>query len=189
MPPPAPFLSSNEPIKSPKEIYQLLISKNPIENKVGYEAFLRRTHWLTGKSPENLKKYACQQLNVKERDVIVSLKYVEPAFLWASQDGLESAKLVMVEAAYKYIQSIGDQFPPIVVWNFFDSQKMRMIIHDGHHRAYFYHRIRKRVQVVLLEPIGNYNIVEDKFRYAFQIQKRVIDLPVSRTRDFSVIIS
>ncbi|MCF2140930.1 MAG: hypothetical protein K9W44_12810 [Candidatus Lokiarchaeota archaeon] len=185
----SPSRSSLKYHKNPMDIYQLLISKNPIDNKVGYDSFLRRTHWLKGKTPESLKKFACQQLNVKERNVIASLKMVEPAFLWASQDGLESAKLIMVEAAYKYTQSIGDTFPPIVVWNFFDSQKMRMIVHDGHHRAYFFHRIRKRVQVVLLEPIGNYDQMEDKFRYAFQIQKRVIDLPVSRTRNFSVIIS
>lgn len=114
----SPSRSSLKYHKNPMDIYQLLISKNPIDNKVGYDSFLRRTHWLKGKTPESLKKFACQQLNVKERNVIASLKMVEPAFLWASQDGLESAKLIMVEAAYKYTQSIGDTFPPIVVWNF-----------------------------------------------------------------------
>ncbi|MHA1522617.1 MAG: hypothetical protein ACTSRK_20820 [Promethearchaeota archaeon] len=116
------------------------------------------------------------------------MKFIEPALLWASQDGLESAKLNMVEAAHSYVESIGEKLPPIIAWNFFDSQKMRLIVHDGHHRAYFFHRKRKRVRVVVLEPIGNYSLMEDKFRYAFQIRKRVIDLPVSKTQNFSIIV-
>lgn len=178
-----------EKTSNPSEIYHLLISKDQEENKLGYDSFLRRTHWFSGGTPEDLKNFACKQLNVKARYVIATMKFIEPAFLWASQDGLESAKLNMVEAAHAYVTSIGDTLPPIIAWNFFDSQKMRLIIHDGHHRAYFFHRIQKRVKTVVLEPIGNYSQMEDKFRYAFQIRKRVIDLPVSRTRNFSIVIS
>ncbi|MHA1674901.1 MAG: hypothetical protein ACTSYI_14895 [Promethearchaeota archaeon] len=177
------------PTSVPGEIYRLLISKDPQENQLGYASFLKRTHWKAGQTPEDLKKFACTQLNVKVRHVIASLKFIEPAFLWASQDGLESAKLNMVEAAHSYVKSIGERLPPIIAWNFFDSQKMRLIVHDGHHRAYFFHRMRKRVKVVVLEPIGNYAQMEDKFRYAFQIRRRVIDLPVSKTQNFDIVVN
>ena len=176
------------PTNIPSEIYRLLISKDLQENQHGYASFLERTHWNAGQTPEDLKKFACTQLNIKARHVIASMKFIEPAFLWASQDGLESAKLNMVEAAHSYVQSIGESLPPIIAWNFYDSQTMRLIVHDGHHRAYFFHRIRKRVKVVVLEPIGNYEQMEDKFRYAFQIRKRVIDLPVSKTQNFSIVV-
>jgi hypothetical protein len=174
---------------NPLEIYRLLNANSSEEKKCGYEAFLKRTHWFAGGQPDDLKKFACSQLNLHAQDVIASLKFLDPAFLWASQDGLESAKLKMVEAAFDYVTSIGEKFPPIIVWNFFDSQAMRLIVHDGHHRAYFFHRIGKRVNAVVLEPLGNYHEVEEKFRYAFQIRKRVTELPVSRTRGFSAITS
>jgi hypothetical protein len=169
-------------IKNPVEIAKLLNSHDMDKKKRGYEAFLGRTHWVKGSSPEDLKVFACKQLNVNPRHVIASTKRIEPAYLWASQDGLESDKLKMVEAATEYFDLIGDKFPPIIVWNFYDSQKIRLIVHDGHHRSYYSHKFNRKLQAVILEPIGNYPLVEDKFRYAFQIRKRVIDLPVSRNR-------
>ena len=173
-------------VPSPTEIYKLLISANSEDKQAGYRAFLLRTHWAAGSTADDLKNFACYQLNLHPRDVIASTKNFDASFLWASQDGLESAKLTMVEAAFEYVMSIGEKFPPIIVWNFFDSQAMRLVIHDGHHRAYFYHRIGKRVNAIVLEPLGNYHEVEDKFRFAFQLHKRVSELPVSRTRGFVV---
>jgi hypothetical protein len=175
-------------IRNPIKILELLNSKSESDKKKGYNAFLERTHWHKGAHINDLKKFACKQLNVKIRNVVASIKRIDPAFLWASQDGLESAKLKMVEAAHAYNQiTNNEKFPPIIVWNFFDSQAIRYIVHDGHHRSYFSHRIGKRISAIVLEPVGNYAQMEDKFRYAFQIRIRVTDLPVSRTKHFDIV--
>ena len=173
--------------KNPLEIIQLFQSDNLIDRQKAYNAFLKRCHWDDHSTPEDLKILACKQLNVRSHEVFESVKMLEPALLWASQDGLESAKLKMVEAAAHYSKTISAKIPPIVVWNFFDSQAIRLILHDGHHRTFYQARKGKRVKAIVLEPIGNYHTLEDKFRYAFQIRKRVIDLPVSRTRTLSIV--
>ncbi|MHA1745815.1 MAG: hypothetical protein ACTSWW_07435 [Promethearchaeota archaeon] len=175
--------------KNPLEIIQLFQSDNITDREKAYRAFLERCHWNADNSttPEDLKLLACKQLNVRPQEVFANVKLLEPALLWASQDGLESAKLKMVEAAAHYSKTISVRIPPVVVWDFFDSQSMRKILHDGHHRTFYHARIGRRVKAIVLEPIGNYHILEDKFRYAFQIRKRVIDLPVSRTRTFSIV--
>lgn len=165
---------------TPMKIASLLNSQDMEEQKMGYEAFMGRTHWKLDSTADDLKNFACNQLNLKPQHVIASIKRIEPATLFASQDGLESDKLKMVEAAYGYFQKHNEEFPPVVVWNFFESPVMRLVIHDGHHRSYFCHRFRIKLRAVVLEPLGNYSKVEDKFRYAFQIQKRCIDLPVMR---------
>ncbi|WP_371803908.1 hypothetical protein [Candidatus Lokiarchaeum ossiferum] len=174
-------------LTNPVEILKLLNSKLEEDKSLGYEAFLRRTHWFSGTTANDLKQFACNQLNVKPRDVLASIKNIEPAFLWASQDGLETAKLKMVEAAHAYSKIIEASLPPVIVWNFFDSQAIRLIVHDGHHRTYYAHRNGIRIPAVILEPLGNYSKMEDKFRYAFQIRTRVIDLPVSRTKHFDIV--
>jgi hypothetical protein len=176
-----------EEIKNPVLILQKLLGSTEEKKKIGYQAFLRRTHWSETASIEDLKKFACVQLGLRTRHVLVEEKRIDPAFLWASQNGLETAKLRMVDAAFNYGERRHLPIPPIIVWNFFDSQAVRLIVHDGHHRAYYSHRVRKRVKAVILEPIGNYEVLEKKFRYAFQIRKRVIDLPVSRTQKFSIV--
>ena len=162
------------------DIIKLLNSSNEDEKIIGYKSFLNRTHWFSAQTPEALKEFACNQLKVNPRYVLATFKKIEPALLWASQDSLENSKLKMVEAAYDYVKSIDEEIPPIIVWNFFDSQKLRYIIHDGHHRAFFAFRYHRKVKAVILEPLGNYHQLEEKFNYAFQIQKRVIDLPVTR---------
>jgi hypothetical protein len=168
-------------IRSPAEIAQLLNSGDEAKKELGITSFLNRTHWQYDSSPEDLKQFACKQLKLRSSEVLASkVKRIEPALLWASQDGLEADKLNMVEAAHNYFKTKNLSFPPILVWNFFDSQKMRMIMHDGHHRAYYCYRYGIKLYAVVLEPLGNYSKVEDKFRYAFQIQTRVIDLPVMR---------
>ena len=174
------------PLKNPLKIIQLFQSDNPLDRERAYNAFVERCHW-TDPSVEQLKILTCKQLNVRPHEVFANVKLLEPALLWASQDGLESAKLKMVEAAAHYSKTISVKLPPIVVWDFYDSQSMRKILHDGHHRTFYHARKGRRVKAVVLEPIGNYPILEDKFRYAFQIRKRVIDLPVSRTRTFDIV--
>ena len=169
-------------VKEPNEIIKLLNSNNEDEKILGYKSFLNRTHWASAQTPEALKIFACNQLNVNPRFVIATFKKLEPAFLWASQDSLENKKLKMVKSAHDYVTSIKEEIPPIIVWNFFDSQKIRLIVHDGHHRSFFFYRFHKKVNAVILEPIGNYHQMEEKFNYAFQIQKRVIDLPVTRQK-------
>ncbi len=174
-------------LKNPVEIIKKLQSSDEEEKKVGYRAFLKRTHWNETSSIEDLKHFACTQLGVRPNAVIAEMKKIDPAFLWASQDGLETAKLHMVELAYNYGTRHELPIPPIIIWNFFDSQAMRLIVHDGHHRSYYSHRVRQRVKAVILEPLGNYEIMEKKFQYAFQIRTRIIDLPVSRTQKFSIV--
>ncbi len=174
-------------LKNPLEIIQLFKSTEITDRQRAYNAFVERCHWGEGVTPESLKILACKQLNVRPHEVFECVKLLEPALLWASQDGLESAKLKMVETAAHYSKSISARIPPIVVWNFYDSQAIRLVLHDGHHRTFYHARIGRRVKAIVLDPIGNYHIVEDKFRYAFQIRKRVIDLPVSRTRTFSIV--
>ncbi len=165
--------------KSPDKITDLLISSDPKDKERGYKAFLKRTHWHTCADPDHLKKIACKQLGVASNKVFASkIKRIEPGLLWASQSGLEADKLKMVEVAYNYVKQIGEEFPPIVIWDFFDNQKMRKIVHDGHHRTYFSYRMSTKLRAVILEPLGNYDLVQHKFRYAFQISRRVIDLPV-----------
>lgn len=169
-------------VKEPSDIIKLLNSSNEDEKILGYKSFLNRTHWFSAQTPEALKNFACNQLNVNPRYVLATFKKLEPAFLWASQDSLENKKLKMVEAAHDYVKSIKKEIPPIIVWNFFDSQKIRFIVHDGHHRTFYFYRFHKKVNAVILEPLGNYHQMEGKFNYAFQIQKRVIDLPVTRQK-------
>jgi len=169
-------------VKEPNDIIKLLNSSNEDEKTLGYKSFLSRTHWFSAQTPEALKIFACNQLNVNPRYVLATIKKLEPSLLWASQDSLENKKLKMVAAAYDYVSSIKEEIPPIIVWNFFDSQKIRLIVHDGHHRSFFFYRFHKKVSAVILEPPGNYHQMEEKFNYAFQIQKRVIDLPVTRQK-------
>jgi len=167
--------------KKPKDIIKLINSSNEDERIIGYKSFLSRTHWFSAQTPEALKNFACNQLNVNPRYVLATgFKKIEPAFLYASQDSLENIKLKMVEAVHDYVKSIDEEIPPIIVWNFFDSQKIRYVVHDGHHRTFYFYRFHKKVNAVILEPLGNYHQMEEKFKYAFQIQKRVIDLPVTR---------
>ena len=170
-------------VKDPKDIIKLINSSNEDEKIIGYNSFLSRTHWISAQTPEALKIFACNQLNVNPRYVLATgFKKIEPAFLYASQDSLENIKLKMVEAVHDYVKSIDEEIPPIIVWNFFDSQKIRFIVHDGHHRSFYFYRFHKKVSAVILEPLGNYHQMEEKFKFAFQIQKRVIDLPVTRQK-------
>jgi len=174
-------------VKEPNSIIKLLNSNDENEKLLGYKSFLSRTHWFSAQTPEALKIFACNQLNVNPRYVLATFKKIEPAFLWASQDSLENKKLKMVEAAFHYVSSVKKEIPPIIVWNFFDSQKIRYVVHDGHHRSFYFYRFHKKVSAVVLEPLGNYHQMEEKFNYAFQIQKRVIDLPVTRQKTDKVI--
>ena len=169
-------------VKEPNDIIKLINSSKEDEKILGYKSFLSRTHWFSAQTPEALKNFACNQLNVNPRYVLATFKKLEPALLWASQNSLENIKLKMVEAVHDYVKSIDEEIPPIIVWNFFDSQKIRFIVHDGHHRSFYFYRFHKKVSAVILEPLGNYHQMEEKFKFAFQIQKRVIDLPVTRQK-------
>ncbi len=166
-------------LKSPKEITKLLRSNNPKEVELGYQSFLGRTHWLKGYTCEDLKKVVCVQLGMISSNIIANPpKYINPNALWASQETLEAEKIDMVDAAHDYFQKIDKHFPPIVVWNFFDSQRIRYVVHDGHHRAYFYHKLNRKIKAVILEPIGDYATAEEKLSLAFKLRLRVIDLPI-----------
>ncbi|MCZ4695692.1 hypothetical protein DWB61_12945 [Ancylomarina euxinus] len=84
----------------------------------------------------------------------------------------------MVDAAYRFIHDQGADFPPIVVWNFYQSSRIKPVIHDGHHRAWFFNNLKYRIKVVVLEPIFHYADVEAQCCLAFQIRKLAIDLSV-----------
>ena len=166
-------------IKSPVEITKLLNSSDPHERELGYQSFLGRTHWLKGNSPEDLCRMACTQLQLNPGHVFVNpTKVYSTSILWASQTRLEADKLSMVEAAYRFIHDQGADFPPIVVWNFYQSSRIKLVIHDGHHRALFFNNLNHRIKAVVLEPISHYADVEARFRLAFQIRKLAIDLPI-----------
>lgn len=166
-------------IKSPIEITRLLDSSDPIERELGYQSFLGRTHWLKGYTPEDLCRMACTQLQLNPAHVFVNPpKMYSTSILWASQTRLEAEKLSMVESAYRFIQHHGVEFPPIVVWNFYQSSRIKLVIHDGHHRAWFFNNLKHQVKVVVLDPISDYADVEARFRLAFQLRKLAINLPI-----------
>jgi len=166
-------------IKSPVEITRLLNSSNPNERELGYQSFLGRTHWLKGNSPEDLCRMACTQLQLNPAHVVVNPpKVYSTSILWASQTRLEAEKLSMVEAAYRFIQEQGSDFPPIVVWNFYQSSRIKLVIHDGHHRAWFFNNLKHHINVVVLDPVSDYADTEARFSLAFQIRKLAIDLPI-----------
>ena len=167
-----------ELVKVPKLITKLIKSSSKDERKRGIDSFLMRTNWNINGTPEDLKRFACRQLHLRIDHVAEEFQILNPKYIWASQDGLEKEKMEMVKAAYDYYQERDLEFPPIIVWHFYGENRMRYICHDGHHRTYFLHKKRKRIKAVVLEPLGNYEIVENKFRYAFQIQKKVIKLPI-----------
>ncbi|MFA8433347.1 MAG: hypothetical protein ACEPOZ_02420 [Marinifilaceae bacterium] len=166
-------------IKSPIEITRLLNSALPEEQELGYQSFLGRTHWLKGNSPDDLCRLACTQLQLNPAHIFVNPPRIySTTLLWASQDRLEADKLSMVESAYRYIHSKGADFPPIVVWNFYQSSRIKLVIHDGHHRAWFFNSMKHCVNAVVLEPISHYAEAEARFRQAFQIRKLAVDLPI-----------
>jgi len=146
---------------------------------LGYQSFLGRTHWLEGNAPEDLCRMACTQLQLNPAHIIVNPpKGYSTSILWASQTRLEADKLSMVEAAYRFIDDQGLEFPPIVVWNFYQSSRIKLVIHDGHHRAWFFNNLKHRIKVVVLDPVSGYAEVEGRFHLAFQIRKLAIDLPI-----------
>ena len=130
-------MSMSESIPNlPTVISELFQSKDPELQKQGYTAFLKRTHWLASNDPNHLKQVACSQLGVSTNKVTCSrVKIIQPGLLWSSQSGLEADKLNMVTDAAHYFKINNLEFPPIIVWNFFDSQKVKYVVHDGHHRA------------------------------------------------------
>ncbi len=168
-----------ETVLPPGEITRLFRSPDEADRLRGYHAFMRRTHWKNGGSPDDLKAVACMQLFLDPRMVIAKPpERIETGSLWASQNCLEAEKLQMVEAAYPYFAMIGEELPPIVVWHFFNERLLRFVVHDGHHRAYFAHTCGRRVTAVVLEPLGNCDEVESRFREAFTLRLRVVELPI-----------
>lgn len=166
-------------IKSPIEITKLLNSSNVDEQELGYQSFLGRTHWLKGNSPEDLCRMACTQLQLNPGHIFVNPpRMYSTSILWASQTRLEAEKLSMVEAAYRFIHARGADFPPIVVWNFYESSRIKLVIHDGHHRAWFFNNLKHGINAVVLDPISHYADAESRFQLAFQIRKLAIDLPI-----------
>jgi len=170
----------NETEAPPLEIIELFQSPNEEDHHKAYKLFLGRTHWDFDGSPEFLKNYACNQLRIKPENVWVSdIQEIPPSILWASQDAIEEEKLIMVELAYEYCQKTGNEIPPVVCWNFYDSH-LRYILMDGHHRAYFFYKNKLKLKAVILEPLGDYSKIEDLFHQAFKIRTRVINLPIKR---------
>jgi hypothetical protein len=166
-------------IKSPIEITKLLNSSDVDEQELGYQSFLGRTHWLKGNSPEDLCRMACTQLQLNPGHIFVNPPRIySTSILWASQTRLEAEKLSMVEAAYRFIHARGADFPPIVVWNFYESSRIKLVIHDGHHRAWFFNNLKHRINAVVLDPVSHYADAESRFQLAFQIRKLAIDLPI-----------
>ncbi|MHA1585036.1 MAG: hypothetical protein ACTSVU_09165 [Promethearchaeota archaeon] len=163
----------------PAEIFQLLQSPSAEENNLGYSAFLKRCHWTDHTTANDLKNFACSQLNLNSRLVLAKTMKVSPALLYASQDGLDATKLQMVDQAMTYSKKNNLQMPPVIVWYLFDSQTIRWIVHDGHHRVYEAFMRHQKINAVVLEPLGNYTQLESKFWYAFHMRKRAIDLIIS----------
>lgn len=166
-------------INSPEEITRLLNSPDPEQRALGYNSFLGRTHWLRGNTPDDLCNLACTQLQLNPSDMYVHPpRLISTSLLWSSQNQLEANKLEMVEAAYNYLEHEHLHFPPIVVWNFYESARVRMVIHDGHHRAWFFHKNTGYVNAVILEPMSNYAKAEACFSQAFNLRQLVVGLPV-----------
>lgn len=165
--------------KTPSEIAELLNSSDPDLRALGYDLFLGRTHWREGSTPDDLKKLACRLLFLDPEMVQASSPiFLQPERLWASQTKLEKEKVDMVEAAHRYLATIGGHLPPVVVWDFFDNRPIRYVVHDGHHRCYFSHMVHATVSTVILEPLGNYREAEARMTLAFQIKTRVIHLRI-----------
>lgn len=168
--------------KTPSEITELLNSSDPDIRAVAYELFLGRTHWRKGSTPDNLKNLACRLLFLDPEMVQASSPiFLQSERLWASQTKLEREKVDMVEAAHRYLTTIGGHLPPIVVWDFFENRPIRYVVHDGHHRCYFSHQVHSMVNTVVLEPLGNYREAEARMNLAFQIKSRVFQLPIAPT--------
>ena len=168
------------------KITELLKSEDLESRKRGYDAFLMNTHWFKEQSPEGLRRYACAQFHIPEKKVTFSeIKMLNPKLLWSSQDSLEQVKIDMVHEASAFFNEYNLEFPPILVWNFYESQTVRLVVHDGHHRAYCCNEHGLKIKAVILEPIGDYNKIEKKHKLAFQIRKRVIDLPIFQNDSFS----
>jgi hypothetical protein len=122
---------------------------------------------------------ACTQLQLNPGHIFVNPPRIySTSILWASQTRLEAEKLSMVEAAYRFIHARGADFPPIVVWNFYESSRIKLVIHDGHHRAWFFNNLKHRINAVVLDPVSHYADAESRFQLAFQIRKLAIDLPI-----------
>lgn len=166
-------------IKSPFEITNLLLSNNPDERERGYIAFLGRTHWVEGNTTANLCKLASIQFQLNPDHIkILPPKSMNPDVLWASQVRLEKEKLLMVDAAHDYIESLGKDFPPIIIWDLFQEKRIRYIIHDGHHRTWYFKNNNKKVEAVVLQPVQNYSKVEKCLTHAFNIRQLAINLPI-----------
>jgi hypothetical protein len=165
--------------KEPLEIAAMLQSDDPQEREAGYQDFLTKTYWTPGATVEDVKNLVCQQFFVKPNKVVVSIKQIEPQILYASQDALQYDKLKMVEAAGAHCKAQKLDLPPIAVWMLYGSP-MRYIVHDGHHRTYYAYRYATKLTAMILEPMGAYDYIEQRLSYAFQLHKRVIDLPIVR---------
>jgi len=42
------------------------------------------------------------------------------------------------------------------VWNFYESSQIKLVIHDGHHRAWFFNNLNHRLNAVVLDPVSHY---------------------------------
>lgn len=167
----------------PREIIELFKSDQKKDQDRAYQVFLKRTHYDKDQSADGLKRFACKQLNVNCNKIIsAGIRKVPPGVLWATQDSVREDKLEMVRLAHKYVDKNGGIIPPVIVWNLFDSQAIRYILQDGHHRAHFSYHEDRDLSALVLEPIGNYGEVEDKLSNAFKLRKRVISLPIKKTK-------
>lgn len=167
----------------PEKINQLFQSDKKKDRERAIQRFLKRTHYYKEQTAESLKRFACKQLNVNCNKIIsAGIRKVPPGVLWATQDSVREDKLEMVRLAYEYINEHGGEMPPVVVWNLFDSQAVRYILQDGHHRAQYCYHENIDLYALILEPIGNYEQVEDKLNAAFKLRKRVISLPIKKIK-------
>ena len=166
-------------IKSPFEITKLLLSNDPVERERGYNAFLGRTHWVKGNTTANLCNLASVQFQLNPNHIrILPPKTMNPGLLWASQIRLEEEKLHMVDAAHDYIAAQGEEFPPIIVWDLYQEKRIRYIVHDGHHRSWYFNNKNQKVEAVILQPMENYQAVEKCLSHAFNIRRLAINLPI-----------
>jgi len=171
----------------PREITKMLNSTDPAIQQQGYYFFRRHSHWLPEYSIENLKKVVCRDFNLSSDSIFASFEEIEPARIFASQDSLEQDKIPMVQLFFEYVKKnpddLGGKLPPPIVWKFFDEPEMNYIVHDGHHRIYFAYKNHQKIKCAIIEPMGNVERIKKMLHFAFNLNKRVINLPIQESRE------
>lgn len=171
----------------PREITKMLTSKDLSIQQRGYYFFRRHSHWLPGSTIENLKDVVCRDFKLSPETIYTSFEVIEPARIYASQDSLENDKIPMVDAFYEYICKNPDdlmgEMPPPIVWKFFDEPELGYIVHDGHHRIQFAYKKQMKIKCAVFEPMQNIERIKKMLHLAFELKRRVINLPIEESRE------